>query len=94
MNRFFALFVIFFFFVVQTKAQDSTTVETSSTSQSFALWTMTGIIVPLAIAGVVISVLPPSVGIVSKDGVIYGSLNFETGYGFGKKRLTGVFLHF
>ncbi len=78
-------------FVGLIQSQDSTNVDGSSTSQTIALWTMTGIIVPLAIAGVVISAVPPSVSVVSKDGVAYGALNFETGIGFGEKRVTGVF---
>ncbi len=78
-------------FVAQTNAQDSTAVESTSTSETVALYTMTGIIVPLAIAGLVISTAPPSVGVVSKNGIGYGALNFETGIGFGEKRITGVF---
>ncbi|MDP1677993.1 MAG: hypothetical protein Q8L88_14135 [Bacteroidota bacterium] len=91
MNRIVTVIVIFLFLVTQTKAQDSTSVENTSTSETIALWTMTGIIVPLAIAGLVISTAPPSVGFVSKNGVEYGVLNFETGIGFGEKRITGVF---
>jgi hypothetical protein len=85
------IFLTIIFFAAQIKAQDSTDVERSSTSETIALWTMTGIIVPLAIAGVAISVVPPSVGIVSKNGIAYGAVNFETGIGFGEKRITGVF---
>jgi hypothetical protein len=73
------------------KAQDSTTVEKTSTAETVALWTMTGIIVPLAIAGVIITAVPPSGSIVLKDGTMYGGVNFETGFGFGEKRVTGVF---
>ncbi|HAP35487.1 MAG TPA: hypothetical protein DCQ28_05925 [Bacteroidetes bacterium] len=91
MNRITTIIIILFFFVVQINAQDSTDVESGSTSEIIALWTMTGIIVPLAIAGVVISAVPPSISIVSQDGISYGALNFETGFGFGEKRITGVF---
>lgn len=94
MKRIFAVIIFTFFISRQSKAQDSTDVENTSTSQTAALWTMTGIVVPLAIAGVVISSIPPSVGIVSKNGMAYGSLNFETGIGFGEKRVTGVFSDF
>ncbi len=91
MNRITTIIISFIFFVAQINAQDTTSVEQTSASETVALYTMTGVIVPLAIAGVVISSVPPSVGIVSKDGIAYGSLNFETGIGFGEKRVTGVF---
>ncbi len=91
MKRISVIFFITILFLSNTKSQDSTDVEKTSTSQTIALWTMTGIIVPLAIAGVAISAVPPSVSIVAKDGVTYGALNFETGFGFGEKRVTGIF---
>ena len=74
-----------------TNAQDTTEADTFSHSQNVALYTMTGVIVPLAIAGTVISFLPPSGGIVVKEGAAYGSFSIETGYGDGEKRETGEF---
>jgi hypothetical protein len=71
--------------------QDTTKVEGYTASESVALVTMTGIIIPMAIAGTVVSAVPPSVSFVFINGVAYTGLNFETGFGFGEKRETGVF---
>ncbi len=91
MKRILTISFTIILFVGKTNAQDSTEIENTPIAETIALWTMTGIIVPLAIAGVVISAVPPSVSIVSKDGIAYGALNFETGFGFGEKRVTGIF---
>ena len=72
-------------------AQDTTRVDESTSSENIALAAMTGLIIPLAIAGTVVGVIPPSATIVIKDGVAYGGMNFETGYGIGERRETGVF---
>lgn len=72
-------------------AQDSTSVGDRTLSHTIALYSMTGIVVPLAIAGVVVSMVPPSGGIVVKDGAVYGSFSLETGYGDGQKLETGEF---
>lgn len=71
--------------------QDSTAVQESTFGQDVALYTMTGIIVPMALAGTVVSVLPPSVGTVVRNGTAYGALSVETGYGDGAVRETGEF---
>lgn len=76
------------------RAQDTTHVEEYSTSQYAALYTMTGIIVPLAIAGTVVSIVPPSGGVVVRDGTSFGTMSFETGYGDGEIRETGEFTDF
>jgi hypothetical protein len=86
------IFILSFIMIIgHLKAQDSTSVDETSATETIALWSMAGIIVPLTIAGVVISAVPPSFSIISKDGIAYGALNFETGYGFGEKRVTGIF---
>ncbi len=60
------------------------------------------ILVPLAIGTTIISVVPPSGGVLVRDGKANGILSFETGIGFGEKvelkrfsdiRLTGGFTH-
>ena len=72
-------------------SQDTTRVNESSGSENIALVAMTGLIIPLALAGTVIGAIPPSGTIVMKDGIVYGGINFETGFGIGEKRETGVF---
>lgn len=72
-------------------AQDTTRVDESTTEEHIALIAMTGIIIPLALAGTVVGAVPPSGTIILKDGVAYGGINFETGFGIGEKRETGVF---
>jgi hypothetical protein len=70
---------------------DSTKSDESTASESIALWSTTGIIVPLALAGVVISAVPPSFTTVIRNGKSYGGISLETGYGIGRFRETGVF---
>jgi len=72
-------------------AQDTTRVDESTTSENIALIGMTSIIIPLALAGTVIGAVPPSYTVVMKDGTAYGGINFESGFGIGEKRETGVF---
>lgn len=91
MQRSTLLTVVLFLLHNSVQGQDSTEVDTFSSSQNIALYTMTGVIVPLAIAGTVISFLPPSGGVIVKDGSTYGSFSIETGYGDGEKRETGEF---
>ncbi|MHB1048912.1 MAG: hypothetical protein ACYC09_02435 [Bacteroidota bacterium] len=91
MKNAFSIVVIFTLLSLSSRAQDTTHVDDYSTSQYAALYTMTGIIVPLAIAGTVISMVPPSGGLVVRDGATYGSFSLETGYGDGQKRETGEF---
>jgi hypothetical protein len=71
-------------------AQDSTRVTESTSEENIALLTVTGIIIPLAIIGTVVSSVPPSVSIVSRDGAQYGALTLESGFGIGEKRETGI----
>jgi hypothetical protein len=71
--------------------QDSAYADGLTTSQNIALYTMTGIVVPLAIGGTVLSIVPPGGGVVVKDGAAYGSFSFETGYGWGEQLETGIF---
>jgi hypothetical protein len=76
---------------VTAQQTDSTRSDSASASETIAVWTTTGIIVPLALAGVAISAIPPSFTTVFKDGKSYGGISFETGYGLGRFRETGVF---
>lgn len=71
-------------------AQDTTRVNESTSEENIALITMTGIIIPLAVAGTVVSSLPPSVSIVSQEGKEYGAYTIESGFGIGEKRETGI----
>lgn len=75
----------------QVHPQDSSDVNESSAGKNAAVILTAGIIVPLAIAGTVISIIPPSVSFIARDGVNYGALNFETGIGIGENRETGEF---
>ncbi len=84
-------FLSLFLVITPSNAQDTTHRDASTTSEDIALLTMTGILIPLAIAGTVISAVPPSVSVLTKDGVTYGALNFETGFGVGEKHVTGIF---
>jgi hypothetical protein len=91
MKRLIAGIAIIFLFHHTLFAQDSTSVDDFSTTQTIALYTATGVLIPLAIAGTVISFLPPSFGVVMNEGVTYGSFNIEAGYGHGEKLETGEF---
>jgi hypothetical protein len=91
MNRTVYFLAIVIALPLQIFAQDSTNADEGTLSHAVALYTMTGIVVPMAIAGVVISMVPPSGGIVVKDGAVYGSFSLETGYGDGQKLETGEF---
>lgn len=72
-------------------AQDSTSAQEFSAAEKAALYSMTGVVVPLAIAGLAVSIFPPSGGLIIKDGSTYAVLNLETGFGRGEKRETGIF---
>jgi hypothetical protein len=69
--------------------QDSTLTEfqnTETTTYEDAMEIVSAaVLVPLAIGSTVISVVPPSGGIVVRDGKVSGILTFETGVGFGEK---------
>ncbi len=69
--------------------QDSTGTQfqgTESTTYEDAMEIVsTAVLVPLAIGSTVVSIVPPSGGIVVRDGKTYGLLSFETGVGFGEK---------
>ena len=69
--------------------QDSTSTEFQSaetTTYEDAMEVIsTVVLVPLAIGSTVISVVPPSGGIVVRGGKVNGILAFETGVGFGEK---------
>ncbi|MDD8019510.1 MAG: hypothetical protein PHP42_14145 [Bacteroidota bacterium] len=75
-------------------AQDSTNTPQSTSRETIALYSVTAVMIPMAIAGTVISVVPPSFGVVMKEGVSYGTINFETGYGVGEKRNGKLFSDF
>jgi hypothetical protein len=72
-----------------TYGQDSTSTEfqnTETTTYEDAMEIVSAaVLVPLAIGSTVISVVPPSGGIVVRDGKVSGILTFETGVGFGEK---------
>ena len=89
-NTFFFILSLFIL-TLQSKAQDTTRADESTTEENVALITMTGTMIPLAIAGTVISIVPPSICLLTKGGINYGAMNFESGIGFGEKRETGVF---
>jgi hypothetical protein len=84
------ILLILFLIPALVKAQDSTRVNESTSEENIALITMTGIIIPLALAGTVVSSLPPSVSIVSRDGREFGALTVESGFGIGQDRGTGI----
>jgi hypothetical protein len=69
--------------------QDSTSAQfqkTESTTYEDAMAIGgTVILVPLAIGSTVVSIVPPSAGVLVRDGNTNGVLSFETGIGFGKK---------
>jgi hypothetical protein len=73
------------------RCQDSTSTHEISGSAKAALYAMTGVFVPLAIAGTIVSFLPPNIGMVEKEGSSYGTFGIESGVGFGEKRETGIF---
>jgi hypothetical protein len=91
MTRILSALIIFLTFGRTLSAQDSTRVNESTSEENIALITMTGIIIPLAIIGTVVSAIPPSVSIVTRDGVQYGAFKLESGVGIGEKRETGIF---
>jgi hypothetical protein len=74
---------------VQTFGQDSTATEfqgTESTTYEDAMEIVsTVVLVPLAVGSTAVSIVPPSGGIVVRDGRVNGILSFETGVGFGEK---------
>jgi hypothetical protein len=69
--------------------QDSTSTEfqtAETTTYEDAMEVLSSVVlVPLAIGSTVISIVPPSGGIVVHDGRVSGILSFETGVGFGEK---------
>ncbi len=77
--------------VADSRGQDTVRVSESTTEENIALITMTGILIPLALMGTVISALPPSFSMVTLNGVTYGAMNIESGIGIGDRRETGVF---
>jgi len=74
---------------VQTFGQDSAATEFQGTKTTTYEDVMeivsTVVLVPLAIGSTVVSVVPPSGGVVVRDGKVNGTLSFETGVGFGEK---------
>ncbi len=91
MKKFLLFFFIVFFGASRLFPQDSTRVSESTTEENIALITMTGIIIPLALIGTVVSAAPPSAGVVVKNGTSYGAMTIETGVGTGDFRQTGIF---
>jgi hypothetical protein len=91
MKKYLVVMLLLICVTFRLDAQDSTRIDDSTTEEKIALTAMTGIIIPLAIAGTVISVIPPAISFVTKDGINYGALNLESGIGIGKKRETGIF---
>jgi len=74
---------------VQAFGQDSAATEFQGTKTTTYEDVMeivsTVVLVPLAIGSTVVSVVPPSGGVVVRDGKVNGTLSFETGVGFGEK---------
>lgn len=94
MRRVKQIIIVFFSLMIvagESRAQDTTRVNESTTEENIALITMTGIIIPLAIIGTVVSAVPPSLSIVTRDGKSYGAVNIETGIGIGEMKETGIF---
>ncbi len=77
--------------LLSAQQNDTTHTEQTSLEETIAVWTTTGIIVPLAITGVVISAVPPSFTTVIKNGNAFGGISFESGVGLGTFRETGIF---
>lgn len=77
--------------VNSSTAQESTRADSSSTEEDIAVYTMTGIIVPLALAGTAVSVVPPGFSTIIRDGKAYGAINLESGIGFGEQRGAGIY---
>lgn len=69
--------------------QDSTSTEfqipETTTYEDAIEIVSTAVLVPLAVGSTIISVVPPSGGVVLRDGKVNGILTFETGVGFGEK---------
>ncbi|MFZ4622042.1 MAG: hypothetical protein ACOYNS_15880, partial [Bacteroidota bacterium] len=87
-----ALLIVLLLFSIATAQQtDSSQTGQPSVNETIAVWTTTGIVVPLAIAGVVISAVPPSFTTVFRNGNAYGGISFESGVGLGTFRETGIF---
>jgi len=84
------IFLLFIFFSNQIFSQDS--VQAVSTfEEDAALVAMTGVLFPLAIAGTIVSFVPPSIGLMNEKGVNYTTLSFESGFGFGTTKGAGIF---
>lgn len=85
----FILMLLAMFGSLLAYGQDSTSTEfqrTQTTTYENAIEiASTVVLVPLAIGSTVISAIPPSGGMVMRDGKINGILAFETGVGFGEK---------
>lgn len=94
MNRIIPFIAVLLLADSHLRAQDSTDADELTPSQHVALYSITGVIVPLAIAGTAISFFPPSGGLVIKDGSPYGSFSIETGYGEGEMHETGEFAEY
>jgi hypothetical protein len=69
--------------------QDSTATDyqsTETTTYGNALEILSAVVLlPLAVGSTVVSIVPPSGGIIVRDGRVDGILSFESGIGFGKK---------
>jgi hypothetical protein len=86
-----SILIIFFLSPVHAQGSDSTETDEMSMSAKAALYGMTGVFVPLAVAGVAVSFFPPAFGILQRDGTSYATLGIESGVGFGEWKETGVF---
>jgi hypothetical protein len=90
MNSILSTILILMIVVRTGAAQDSVRVNETTTEENIALITMTGIIIPLAVIGTVVSAVPPAVSIISRDGAQYGGLTLESGFGIGTPGETGI----
>lgn len=88
-RRILALGILMMVSAPQLFGQDSSSArfqKTESTTYEDAMTIgATVILVPLAIGSTVVSIVPPSAGVLVRDGNTNGVLSFETGIGFGEK---------
>jgi hypothetical protein len=88
-RRIFTLATLLIVGMGEVFGQDSTTTRsqnTESTTYEEAMAISEAVIlVPLAVSSTVVSIVPPSGGVLVRDGKADGIVSFETGVGFGEK---------
>jgi hypothetical protein len=88
-RQIFTLATLLIFGTDHVFGQDSTTTRfqnaESTTYEDVMVIGEAVILVPLAISSTVVSIVPPSGGVLVRDGKANGIVSFETGVGFGEK---------